>query len=307
MRRFDLSSSMLVFMLLAPEGGSGGNGGGDHGVDPPGGQGGAAPGAAGAAGDVAAGTDAGKTLPIGGADGAQAGTYKPEGIDAALLGQTDKDTIDNLLKVNKGFRDAQAKAEKPPEQPDAYKFEWSDRVKGYGAIAEDDAVLGKFREIALEHDYTQKQIDAIPKIFDFMAEKGMIEQPFDTSGLLKGLAPEGFRGSPEEIEAKGGERLLAAENWIKQLTPENGFDDGMKTEMRLLTTTPAGVKVIEQMMKGGVTHSVSPGGQQPQAVSKSEWEARVADPRNDAFGSRFDPAYAEETRQLAKKLFPDEQ
>lgn len=240
-------------------------------------------------------------------DGGQQETlYRPNGMPDHLYGGTNAETIDKLFTENKGFRDAQATMPKAPESADAYAFNWTDRVKGYGAIADDDAVLGKFREIAHEHGYTQGQIDAIPKIFDFMAEKGMIDQPFDSSKLLKDLAPADFKGSPEEIEAKGGERLTAAENFIKQLTPAQGYSDDMKTELRLLTTTPAGIKVIEQLRNSGMRTSVSTGGEAQQLnFTKAELDQRTSDPRNDAFGDKYDPNFAAQTREMFKQMFPD--
>lgn len=253
------------------------------------------------------GTEGGKTLPIGGADGAQPSLHKPEGIADHLIGQTDQETIDRLFKENKGFRDAQAKGPQVPEKADAYAFNWSDKLKAAGGVADDDPALAAFKDIAHEHGYTQSQIDAIPKFMDVLVDKGLIEKPFDTNGLLKSLAPEGYRGTDEQMQAKGGERLLTAENWIKQLTAQQGFTEGMKNDMRLLTTSADGVAVIEALMKSGSNPSIQPGGGiQQQGISKSDLEARTADPRNDAFGAKFDPAYAEETRKLFKQMYPDD-
>lgn len=227
-----------------------------------------------------------------------------------MVGQTDRETIDKLFKVNKGFRDAQASAPKPPEKPDGYTFNWGERItKDFGGVAADDVVLGRFKELAHEHGFTQKQMEAIPKLMEFMAEKDLLDRPVDTKGLLKSLAPANFRGTPEEIEAKGGERLRTAETWIKQLKPEGGFSDGMKNELRLLTATADGIAVVERLMNAGFTQSVTPGGGGQQSggnLTLAQLNARLADPRNDAMDPKFDPAYAEETRQGFRKLYPNE-
>lgn len=231
--------------------------------------------------------------------------YKPDGLADHLFGKDDRGTIDNLMKENKGFRDAQAKGRpNVPDKPDAYAFNWSDKVKGVGGVDQNDKVLGEFRRIAHEHGYTQAQVDAIPKIFDYMVDQGLIEKPLDTAELLRGLAPEGFRGSPDELERRGGARLLTAETWINQLTPQQGFDDGMKTEMRLLTTSKSGIQVIETLMKAGINPSVSAGGEKAAGISKQDLDARVADPRNSTFAPEYNEAFAQETRELFKKMYP---
>lgn len=260
---------------------------------------------------AAPGSEAGaeKTLPIGGADGAQPATYKPEGLPDHLLGQDDKGTIDKLSQAYKGARDELAKGKPAIPASNEYQWNWSDKVKGLGGIAADDPALVAFAGIAHEHEFTQKQIDAIPKLFDQLADKGLIEKPFDAAELLTSLAPTEFKGSAEQIQAKGGERLQAVEGWIKQLDPKaHGFDDDMKQELRLLTTSVAGVRVVENLMKSGMNVSVSPGGgggAQP-VVTKAALDARVADPRNDSTRhDKFDPAFAEETRRMFKQLYPD--
>lgn len=248
-------------------------------------------------------TQNGKTLPIGGADGTQANIYKPDGLPQHLIGQTDKETIDRLATAYTGARTELAKGKPAIPAANEYKFEWSDGLKG--AIAPDDPALGAFAEIAHEHEFTQKHIDAIPKFMDKLVEKGLIEKPFDSGKLLEELAPAEFRGTPEQRQAKGGERLTTAENWIKQLDPKHGIDDAMKQELRLLTTSLPGIKLVETFMKGGMNLSASPGGgSQPGAITKDAVEARLADPRNQSQGPKFDPAFAEETRRQFKALYP---
>jgi hypothetical protein len=251
-------------------------------------------------------TQGGRTEPIGGADGQGAQLHKPDGIPDHVLGQSDQETIDKLFTAYKGARDELAKGKPAIPKAGEYKFEWSDAVKGAGGIASDDEAVKAFAEIANEHGYTQQQIDAIPKFFDKLVEKGVIEKPFDSARMLEDLAPAEFRGTPEQRQAKGGERLNQAEAFIGQLTAEQGFSDAMKQELRLLTTSVEGVRVVEAFMRSGMNASVSAGaGGRQTAVTKADLQARTADPRNDAFGSKFDPDFAEETRKMFKQLYPD--
>lgn len=234
-----------------------------------------------------------------------AAAYRPEGATGKdhLFGASDRETIDKLFGAYEGARAEIAKGKPAIPEAAAYQFNWSDGLKG--VIGDGDPAVAEFRAIAHEHGYTQQQIDAIPKLMDKLVEKGLIEKPFDSGKLLEELAPASFKGTPEQRQLKGTERLTAAEAWIKQLGPTHGFDDAMKQELRLFTTTAQGVRVIEAFQKSGMNASVQPGGGQPAAVTKSDLDARVADPRNDAYGPKFDEAFAAETKKLFKEMYPD--
>lgn len=249
-------------------------------------------------------TQGNRTLPIGGGDGQNAQLHKPDGLPEHLIGQSDQETIDRLANAYKGARDELAKGKSPdvPEKADAYTFEWPEALKG--SIAEDDQAVATFREIAHEHGFTQQQIDAVPKFFEKMAEKGLIEQPIDNNALLESLAPADFKGSATDKQVRGAQRLTAADSWVKQLTEAQGYTDGMKNELRLLTTSADGVAVIESLMRGGMTQSVQPGGQPEPSFTKAELEARVADPRNDSSNPKYQPDFAERTTAMFKEFYP---
>ena len=247
--------------------------------------------------------------PIGGADGAQPGQFNPEGFPAHLLGQNDRETLEKTWPAYQGARAELSKGvQNKPEKADDYQFNWSDRIRELGGVATDDAAVSLFRGIAHEHDFTQKQLDAIPAFFEKAVEAGVIakpETPFDSAKLFDELAPEGFKGTPEQRQEAGSRRLTAADNWIRQLTDEQGFNAEMKQEMRLLTTSGAGVAVLEKLMHGGIVASVQPGGgAQPGGVTKSDLDKRVADPRNDFLSAKYDEDFAKETRELFKKVYP---
>ncbi|MCE7026422.1 hypothetical protein [Jiella avicenniae] len=303
-------------IVFAPDDGngqSGGGGGGDdggYGLDPSPAQPGDGDGQSGQQGQPGgAPSNAGNpSEPIGGADGAQPSLHKPEGVPDHLFGQNDQETIDKIWNAYKGAREALGKQSKAPDKPEAYQpFAWSDKVKANLSIAEDDEAATLFRSIAHKHGMNDENMKAVPEFFEALIEKGVIEPPHDTRAEMRALAPQGFAGSDEAKEAKGAERVAAADRWIAQLSSQRGFDDGMKTEMRLLTTTAAGVKVIESFMTSGMGGSVNPGGQtggEP-TITKAVLDARIADPRNDIMGDKYDPAFAQETDAMFKKFYPD--
>jgi hypothetical protein len=255
--------------------------------------------------NVADPTQGGKTLPIGGADGSAVSLYKPDGIGDHLIGQTNEETIDRLFKENAGFRQSQAtKGATLVSKVEDVKFDWSDKVKGQGGIASDDKALSLFSEIAVKHKFDQQQLAAIPAFFDAAIDAGLIEPPYSQAKVLEGLAPADFRGTPQERQLRGGERLVQAENWIKQLPLQSGYDDAVKNELRLLTTSVDGVRALEIMMKGGMNASFSAGaGQQTPDVTKQDYERRVADPRYWSHNPAYDENFAKETAEMAKKVF----
>jgi len=236
---------------------------------------------------------------------AAAEIYKPDGLGDHLVGATNQETIDRLLKENTGFRQAQATRPQAFAKPEDVTFEWGDKVKELGGIAQDDKALGLFKTLAVEHEFSAKQIAAIPKFFELAAGQGLIDQPYNPAKVLEGLAPADFRGSPQDKQLRGGERLRTAENWLNQLPATAGFDDGVKNELKLLTTSVDGVRALEAMMKAGMNPSVSAGGagNASQTVSKADLDARVADPRYWADNPKYDKAFAEETAALYKKFY----
>ncbi len=237
----------------------------------------------------------------------QANIYKPDGIADHFVGQTNRETIDRLHTAYSGARAEIARGAPVVPQPGEYQWNWPDSLKATSAISADDPALIEFSSIAHEHGYSQTQIDAIPKLFDKLIEKGVIEKPFDSGKLLEELAPENYRGTSEEKQARGGERLAQAEAWIKQLdATTHGFDEGMKLELRLMTTSRDGVRVVEKLMKSFLNSSIDPVGErQAGALTKAQLDTRVADPRNQASDPKHDPAYAEQTRKLFKDLYAD--
>lgn len=297
----------------------------DHGIDPAAGDPGDPNGAAGAgnpnpggaadpgkggapaAADLNRGIDPdgnpGGDQQLGGAGGDPAGDiYKPEGIKTELVGKTDRETIDNLLAENKGFREAQSKG--LPKTVDEYKWNWGDKVKGKGTIADDDALVKEFGTIAHEHGFSQKHLDAIPAFFDKLAEKGMLDSGYDPNAVLEGLAPAGFQGSAADKQAEGAKVMNQTTAWIDQLDGQ-AYSDEMKQEMKLLTTSVPGMKVLSAFMKAGSNPSVSAGGKGADpGITRADLDRRVADPRNDPFdGEKFDPHFAQETDELFKKFY----
>ena len=258
-----------------------------------------APGAAAGSPDL---TQGGKTLPVGGADGGGAGIHKPAGIGEHQLGQTNEETIDKLWKENLGFREAQSKQPKALSKIEDVKFDWSDKVKAMGGIATDDKAVAMFADVAVKHGFMPTQLAAIPAFFDAAIEAKLIEPPFDSNKVLEDLAPDNFKGTPEQRQMAGSPRMIAASNYIKQLPP-GLYDDDMKNELMLLTTSKGGVRALEALMSGGNQSVSAGGGQRAAAVSEGDLSQMTADPRNWPNDPKYDPAYATEVAAKFKAFY----
>ncbi len=276
-------------ILRAPDDGAGGGDGGGSG----GGEGGDAGGGEG-------GKPAGDP-PAGGA-GDPPAPYRPEGLSDDLFGETDTATIDNLHNRVNGLRQELGARGQVPKEPGDYKFELSEKAAPFVEMGNDDPTMGTIRELAQQHGLTDKQFQFFPDLVDKMVDAGVIERPVDPDAIMSELAPSDFKGTAEEMKAEGAKRMTAAQLWIDTFDDKAGFDQPMRDELAMLTTTPAGVQVLEKFMKSGIQESVLPGGDGKGGVTATDIDARIADPRNDFNDPKYDEAFAKETREMGKRL-----
>lgn len=276
--------------FLAPDGAGGGGGAGGAG-------------AGGAGGDGQGGA--------GGAGGA--GGYRPQGLTDDFFGGDDKGTIDKLwggLQQEKGrvegFRRDLAERGVVPEKLEAYAFNLSDKAKPVIQIGDDDKLLHATRELAQKHKMPDKMYSGfMSELFDKIADLGIIEKPVDPNDIYKELG-KGKGNDAEQVTA-GTQRLNQAQTYINAFSEKDGFTQPMKDELSLLTTSAAGVQVIEKIMSMGIKPSTSTGGGDSGAggaITKETLQQRQADPRNDRNSAKYDPAFAEETKNQYKKMYP---
>lgn len=175
------------------------------------------------------------------------GPYKPKDLDAKYLGKTDQETIDNLAKANKSFRDTIAKRGATPDTPDGYKFELPAELKDKVTLEGDGnkAALGAFSAIFHEEGLTQTQAENIfRKVMALSVAEGWSPDmaPADNEAWLQAQMQElggeqQARRRNAELQAYG---AMAVER--KAFTPE------MKADFDLMIGTATGVRVIEALL-----------------------------------------------------------
>lgn len=284
MRTFLKYSCFFPPFFLAPDGGGGGDGG------------------------KGGGGDGGKG---GGGDGGVS-AYRPQGLTDEFFGSDDKGTIDKLWgglqAANtriEGFRTDMASRGTVPDKLDAYAFTLSEKAKPLISIGDDDKLMAGVRQLAQKHKMPDKMFNGfMSEFFDQVVDLGLIEKPVDPNDVYKELGKG--KGNDAEVITAGTQRLNAAQTFINSFGDKDGFTQPMKDELSLLTTSPAGVAVVEKLMSMGFKPSVSTGGGGggDGGLTKETLQARQADPRNDRSSAKYDPAFAEETLKQYKRFFP---
>lgn len=233
--------------------------------------------------------------------------WKPESdahFDLRLLPKDlrDKDAqkvIANLYKVNKGFRDAQARAEKPPEKPDGYTFE-----------VKDDKLKSHFPDVGKD--------PAFLALRDSLHEAGIPQSQFEkvASGVLKRLVDSGALPEPisleKETEKLGGKdkavsRYQQAAAWVNTAIGNKVFGadtDALKDALQSLPSTAEGVILIEHLMKGRQEQGMGEnrGAGQGGGITKADITERRKDPRYRTDSPKYDKAFRRETDRLAREL-----
>lgn len=239
----------------ASGGGGGGGAGGKGGVTQ---LGGGALDQAAAAALAAAGGDKGGDKSAG--DGGE--RYWPKGLDEAWKGKDERETLDKIAEHL-------GKQPKAPAKPDGYKYEPSEAFqKRYGDL-KDDPVMPLWREVAHEVGLNDQQFNAaFSRLYEKMAEKGLIDDPVNVEKQLLELGPQS--GDKRQRMAEGARRVQATRDVLQGLHDrgELTFDEAKAAFD--VAQTPAGVKALEKLfakigsegLKGGGS-----GGGQPQMTA----------------------------------------
>jgi hypothetical protein len=133
---------------------------------------------------------------------------------------------------------------------------------------------------------------------------GVIEKPVDVNEQWKAMAGESFRGTDEQRIQAGQAAMAEAAAFVKSFENREGWTPETIAELNLLTSSPAGVKALKLLQKGGVQQSVNTGGDGNNgAITKETLAQRRADPRNQYGNAKYDPNYAMETERQYKAFY----
>lgn len=200
----------------------------------------------------------GGTPPASG-DAPPAGPYRPEGLPDTMFGKDDRETMDNLAKAVKGYRDRDAQRV-VPDKPEAYReFKLDDapeairpHLQGLAADPLFDAVAKVAMEEKIPVATLQKLTTAL---YSQAQEDGILEPSVDPAVERAALLPETARALPKaQQDAAVEARLQANEDFVKQMTTQGLDKDVAEHGLLMLMDTAKGNQLIEffkDRMTGG--------------------------------------------------------
>ncbi|MBT56181.1 MAG: hypothetical protein CMF72_22620 [Mameliella sp.] len=198
-----------------------------------------------------------------------------------------------------GMRDKLAGMPKPPESPDNYKYEPSDRLKPFFGDMDTNPVFKQAREAFHKHGIPEAAFSGvIEDLYGPLVEQGAIEAPFDPARELKTFQ-EAYGLDQEKTAAA----LTEAETFAKGLTGQlKDLPAGMKEQVNQLmlglTDTAAG-NVLLKALSGRLAENgirIAGEGAGSGEMSAAEAKKLTGDPRIDPANRdhpdtnrRFDP------------------
>jgi len=140
--------------------------------------------------------------------GTPAAAYKPEGIADHLLGATDQETIDKLLKSVNGFRKDMGDV---PEKAEAYKDfgEIDPAIKPFMDTLTNDKLFDRMTEYAKAEGIPLAKFQGLTRqMMTVGAELGLFEPPIDTAAERTALTPDVAKHLPEPEQKAARERRM---------------------------------------------------------------------------------------------------
>jgi hypothetical protein len=248
----------------------------------------------------------------------------PEGLDAALAGKSDQETIDNLFKVNKGYRDRDA-ARVVPATAEAYGTIDADRlvtdlkldaaVKPHLAGLDKDPIMTAVGKFALERKIPAADVQGIVAVAYAEAQKaGVLEPPVDAAAERALLIPESAKALPKAQQDAAIEARLEHNVDFNKLLSAPGADgkpqlpaDVADHALLMLMDTAKGNQFIEfisgKLQGGDKSQPLNAGGHQAGGVTAESLRARRALPENTAGDPKFNKASYDQLDADYKKFY----
>lgn len=209
----------------------------------------------------AAGAGGGSDAAAGAGDGAPPSPapapvpYRPEGLDEALVGANDKETIDRLA-AKVGAIGA------PPAKADDYTLALDAALAEKIGDLEADPVLPLWRETAHELGLTQEVFEkAFAGLMGRLIDKGLIEPKVDLDAELAKLAPQ--ERDPGRRKALGQQRLDGVAAELTALIQRETVPAAIGKTMSDLLDTAEGVQALEFVLGWRGEKGIVPGGAKP--------------------------------------------
>jgi len=224
-----------------------------------------------------------------GGDGAALPAWKTMGVPAHMLKDTPEDTLAEVFKGYKGYRDKEAERGSVGKSADDYKFEFADELKPFFPNG-DDPALKAFQSVAHKHGLPVKLANTIiNEVFAPLAKEGKLPQPFNPKAEMDGIAA--LLGKSGAEAAPAIEQATAElEGWTKNIGQQMKLDEPEQVELESLMLTKAGFGLLRKLQGAG-GEGFRLGGSTPGVLSRADLEAMQSDPRFSPNSAKYDKAF----------------
>jgi hypothetical protein len=249
------------------------------------------------AGAQAAAGDAGQ--------GAAQLNWKNIGIPGHMLKETPEDTLAEVFKGWKGYRDKQAEQGAVGKSADDYKFEFADELKPFFPNG-DDPALKAFQSVAHKHGLPVKLANTIiNEVFAPLAKEGKLPQPFDPKAEMDAIAQVLGKSGAEAAPAIE-QATAELEGWAKNIGQQLKLDEAEQVELESLLFTRGGFGLLRKLQGAGGGEGFKLGGSTPGVLSRTDLEAMQSDPRFSPESPKYDRAFRERYETAWRNLPVDQ-
>lgn len=171
-----------------------------------------------------------------------------------------------------------------PAAADGYAWDLSDKGKSvWGEDVKADPAVKALSEHFQAQGWSQRRVNDVAEAMNVLADKGLIEPPFDPSAELAKLGENGAA------------RVTEAENFVKAMQARGELTEEEFGEAMSLTPTAAGVSLLEKLRAGRkdpiVTDAGGPSAHAQPGDTPAQAEARALS-RDERYGK--DKAFTKE-------------
>lgn len=229
--------------------------------------------------------------------------YIPKDIPEGMVGKTNQETIDNILKAYKGARKDLGKKSGVPEKFEDYKIdvpeEIANKVFKLGEDGKDplfQAMLPKFHEAGMSQDSVIAVLSGLGEYLETISQES--HNP-EISGDINYEALGGVEKAQPEIDG--------ARVWLDGLKNSGKLSEAAKNELELLTFHSQGLALIRELRPLLGDKLIPPSSNESPHSSDVDTEeslnARVADPRYHRGTRQFSQAFYDDTVARFEKFY----
>ncbi|WP_156899386.1 hypothetical protein [Pleomorphomonas koreensis] len=298
---------LLNSVARAPDG-AGGAGGGESGTQP------ATPGAEGAGAPPSVTPPAADGNPP--ADGGNPpaaspeGPYRPDGLAENLYGKSDRETIDNLAKAVKGYRDRDAKGGGVPDEAAGYIADVQnvpEKARGYFDALSSDPVFQKIADVAKENGVSKGAFGALLGAFlEGNVDAGMFDPLIDVAAERSALIPDHAKALPQvEQNAAIDKRMHDNIAWLDAMVQQGMPKEAADYAQLMMFDTAKGHQFVEffrSRIEGGGIKPLGGGGGGGNADSRDSLRAEMELPKHTIGSREFDQASYNALMERYQKL-----